>query len=66
MNVPHKFTIHRLLYEYAKAGGDDDRAFTLTKRCFLRVAGVARDQLYKISLPGKSTLGDCFQENMTS
>jgi len=34
----------RLLYEYAKAGGDDDRAFTLTKRCFLRVAGVAREE----------------------
>ena len=26
----------------------------------------AGDELYKIGLPGKSILGDCFQENMTS
>ena len=26
----------------------------------------SRDQLYKVGLPGKSILWDCFQENMTS
>ena len=29
-------------------------------------APASRDQLYKIGLPGKSILGDYFQENMTS
>ena len=36
-------SINRLLYEYSKAGGDD-RAFDITKRCFLRMASVARDE----------------------
>ena len=43
MNDPQS-TLDRLMYEYAKAGGDDDRAFDLTKRCFLKMAGVARDE----------------------
>ena len=43
MNDP-QWTLDRLMYEYAKAGGDDDRAFDLTKRCFLKMAGVARDE----------------------
>ena len=33
----------RLLYEYAKSGGDR-RALALTKRCFLSMAGLARDE----------------------
>ena len=31
-----------------------------------RHSNASRDQLYKIGLPGKSILGDYFQENMTS
>ena len=38
---------------------------SLTKSCQMkRLAG--RDQLYEIVLPGKSIIGDYFQENMTS
>ena len=33
----------RLLYEYAKSGGDQG-ALALTKRCFLSMAGLARDE----------------------
>ena len=45
--------------------GEDDLAIPKL-RPSRSSSDIARNQLYKIGLPGKSILGDYFQENMTS
>ena len=46
-----------MLYEYAKAG-EDDRTFALTKRCFLKMAGVAREE-FKVLCDGMDKVKVC-------
>ena len=49
----------------AKLGSIADERKALLERCLAAESELDRDQLYKISLPGKSILGDYFQENST-
>ena len=51
---------------YRTGGGGGDRGGVKKIKDQMDDILENRDQLYKIGLPGKSILGDYFQENVTS